>query len=266
MTTISQACYNEIHMTTPPNQPPQTPQPVAYDANGQPLYAHPPQQTQPAPGVTPQPQVVYMARPLEPQEPHISEAVRQKHDDSKRRFPHLNLSDGEYVISAIRRHPIGLLGIWAVGGFATLLVLVATPYLVTSVAESGLTDSTGGQTFLLIALLMLAVLFFFGSVVATVIYNANRFFLTNESVIQHIQTSLFSRKEQTISLVNIEDASFRQHGLLQHLLNYGSLRLSTEGDETTYRFSFVAHPQRQVKLLNDAVEAFKNGRPFGNDD
>lgn len=97
------------------------------------------------------------------------------------------------------------------------------------------------------------------------IYDANRFFLTNESVIQHIQSGLFSKKDQTISLNNIEDASYRQHGILQTVLNYGSIRLSTEGEETTYRFYFVANPEEQIRLLNNAVEAFKNFRPVDDD-
>jgi len=62
-------------------------------------------------------------------------------------------------------------------------------------------------------------------------------------------------------LSNIEDASFTQHGILQQILNYGDIRLSTEGDETTYRFSYVAAPKEHIARLNNAVEAFKNGRP-----
>ena len=105
-----------------------------------------------------------------------------------------------------------------------------------------------------------------GGIIATVVYNGNRFYLTNESVTSTSNTVLFSQKEQTISLANIEDASFRQHGIIQHSCNYGSLRLSTEGDETTYRFNYVANPQNQVRLLNNAVEAFKNGRPVNPED
>jgi hypothetical protein len=70
------------------------------------------------------------------------------------------------------------------------------------------------------------------------------------------------RKEQTVSLANIEDASFDQHGIIPTLLNYGSIRLSTEGDETTYRFTYVSNPKKQIEILNNAVEAFKNGRPI----
>lgn len=116
-----------------------------------------------------------------------------------------------------------------------------------------------------IMLLLTAILFVLGGIIATMIYQANRFFLTNESVIQHIQTSLFSKKDQSISLANVEDASYRQQGILQTLLNYGSIRLSTEGEETTYRFNFVANPKKEIDKLNTAVEAFKNFRPIGSD-
>ena len=64
-----------------------------------------------------------------------------------------------------------------------------------------------------------------------------------------------------MSLANIEDASFYQQGILQQIINYGSIRLSTQGDETTYHFTYVANPKRHIATLNNAVEAFKNGRP-----
>jgi uncharacterized membrane protein YdbT with pleckstrin-like domain len=109
---------------------------------------------------------------------------------------------------------------------------------------------------------LLIILFLIGGYIAVWVYMNNRFFLTNESVIQELQFSLFMRKEQTVSLANIEDASFDQHGIIQTLLNYGSIRLSTEGDETTYRFTYVSNPKKQIEILNNAVEAFKNGRPI----
>lgn len=235
--------------------------PVAYDQYGRPLYAHPPTTTQ-------QPSVVHMSRAIEPHEQTISPETKKKHEESRRLYPQLNLSEGEYVISAIRRHPIGLVSIWGVVAAALLIVFVAFPALIANqgVLGTGFQLSSSLIASAGLVLLLLAVLFILGGIVATVVYNGNRFYLTNESVTQHIQTSLFSKKEQTISLNNIEDASYRQHGIVQTLLNYGSLRLSTEGDETTYRFNYVANPQRQVSLLNDAVESFKNFRPVDPDE
>ena len=254
---------------TPHIQPaPETPQPdpqaqpVAYDQEGRPLYAHPP-----APGAQQTPQVVYMARPLVPQDPIIPEEIRRRSEESKRRHPLLNLSEGEYVIRTINRHPIGLFSVWAAEAVAILLF---TAFLMYATTPKGgqLLDSLGITlgAFTGIGFLVIILLFLLGWV-GTIIYLGNKFFLTNESVIQFIQTGLFSRKEQTISLANVEDASFRQHGIMQHLFDYGSIRLSTEGDETTYRFYFAANPRGQITTLNNAVEAFKNGRPvIPNDD
>ena len=208
-----------------------------------------------------------MARPLQPQDPVIPEEIRRKHEESKRKYPFLNLSEGEYVVSAITRHPIGLLSVWLAEGvaialFAALGIHATTPDGAQLLNSLGLNfDAMMG-----IGILVIILLFLLGWV-GTIIYLGNKFFLTNESVIQFIQTGLFSRKEQTISLQNVEDASFRQHGILQHLLDYGSIRLSTEGEETTYRFHFAINPRKQISILNNAVEAFKNGRPvMPNDD
>ncbi|MEO5691421.1 MAG: PH domain-containing protein [Candidatus Saccharimonadales bacterium] len=211
------------------------------------------------------PQVVYMARPHEPMAPDLSPEVKEKHENSRHKFPYLNLSEGEYVISAITRHPIGLLGIWGAVGLLVAMLTAGIFMVMGTIGDSSFVGEASIPSLAMI-LLGLVVLTFLVGIIATVIYESNRFFLTNESVTQHIQTGLFAKKEQTISLSNIEDASFKQTGILQYMLNYGSLRLSTEGDETTYRFSFVENPNRQVALLNNAVEAFKNGRPVDTDE
>lgn len=252
---------------------PQTPQPeeqdyskpVAYDNQGRPLYAHPPQQqAQAQSSPEPQPQIVHMARPLDPVAPEMSDAVRARHEASMKRYPFLNLSEGEYVISAVRRHPIGLVPIFGFVGFMLVVLIGAIPFY------DSMKDSSGGGNMPSVAVvsvlaLLLGALFTIGGLIAAYVYIQNKFFLTNESVIQEIQVSLFSKHEQTVSLSNIEDASFRQENILQTIFNYGSIRLSTEGDETTYRFNYVANPKKEIAVLNNAVEAFKNGRPVVND-
>ena|SRR5687767_12730717 len=245
-----------------PNQnPPATEdysQPIAYDQYGRPLYAHPPQ---PAPS----PSIVHVARPMSPADQPVPPEIMQRHEESRKKYSHLNLSRGEYIISAIKRHPIGLVQIWLVIIFLMLAFGALFGFLFFGENAAGTIASLGGNEELPAAAVMclgaLYVLILLGGFIATYIYNSNRFYLTNESVIQEIQTSLFNRHEQTVSLSNIEDASYRQAGILPHLLNYGTIRLSTEGDETTYRFTYVGNPKRHIAVLNNAVEAFKNGRP-----
>ncbi len=231
-------------------------QPVAYDKDGRPLYAHPPKDL----GQQASSQVVHVARSIDPVKPQISEETRRLHEESVAKYPRLNLSEGEYVISAVRRHWIGLLTPVFVGAFLVLFViagLVSYPVLVPN-------GNPPFESLLLPAALFLT-LIGLGVYIAVWVYLNNRFFLTNESVIQEIQTSLFAHHEQTVSLLNIEDASYTQSGIVQVLFGYGSIRLSTEGDETTYRFHYVSNPKHQIALLNNAVEAFKHGRPVEND-
>lgn len=240
------------------------PQPVAYDAQGRPLYAHPPV-SQPEQDASPHP-VVHVARPLEPEKLEVSPERQKLHDRSRRMYPFLNLSEGEYVIAAVRRHPIGIILPLAGGTLLIALMLsvlvnydiFTTTFQVTGPLQSAAAIAVPIWAFVGVIVLFMAVAYY--------VYINNKFFLTNESVIQEIQTSLFSRQEQTVSLANIEDASFTQHGILQQVLDYGDIRLSTEGDETTYRFSYVASPKNHIERLNNAVEAFKNGRPVDDSD
>jgi len=230
--------------------------PIAYDVDGKPLYAAPLEGSSQSPNT---PQVVHVTRAFEPVEVELSPETRQRHEESMKLYPWLNLSDHEYVISAVRRHPIGL---WGTVAVTTIIVSLAFIVMVDYgyVAELfGLSLQSYGFV-LLVGILFTALSLIIGYL-AIWVYSNNHFFLTNESVIQEIQTSIFSHNEQTVSLMNIEDASFSQRGPLQVLLDYGSIRLSTEGEESTYRFDYVQNPKRQIAILNNAVEAFKNGRP-----
>jgi hypothetical protein len=234
-------------------------QPVAYDREGRPLYA----------AAGEQPNLVYMAKAIDPIQQPISQRVMDRHKESLKLYPFLNLSKGEYVISAVRRHPIGLLRIWffAVVLVAALVALFAVMFSGPNAAAQGIfQNGEAVATAAAVGLGMMSILIVGGAMIATYVYEQNKFFLTNESVIQEIQTSLFSSSQQTVSLANIEDASYQQHGIIPSLFNYAGIRLSTEGDETTYRFSYVSNPKRQIAILNNAVEAFKNGRPVDPDE
>lgn len=275
------------------NPEPDYTQPVAYDSDGRPLYHHPPAavtpppvttappiEPQPASHVTVQPEmiegqnfnpqiraqyanepnVIHAARPLEPTVPAVSPEIKVRHDQSVRDYPQLNLSEGEYVILDIKRHPIGMVIPTAITLLLVVVLLVFAASFSSLTANIPLFPAVNPGAVLGIALLLVA-LVVLGGAIALWVYLQNHFFMTNESVIQEIQQSLFVRHEQTVSLGSIEDASFFQAGIAQTIFNYGTIRLSTEGEETTYIFHYVANPKHQVAILNNAIEAFKNGRP-----
>lgn len=277
------------------DEQPQVSKPAAYDREGRPLYYQPqpteetqPQQLSSIVNAKPdaydghnfnpklrtqyaaEQDIVHTVRTVEPEVPSPSDDLKRKHEDSVRRYPLLNLSEGEYVVLRITRHPIGFFiplffTAIAITILTTFLLLVpdffATmePSLMTSAA---LVPTQGIMVLILLFLILMSALLGGASIW---IYHKNQFFMTNESVIQEIQHGLFSHHEQTVSLGSIEDASYRRQGILQHILNYGTMRLSTEGEETTYRFAYVENPKEQVAIVSNAVEAFKNGRPVKDD-
>ena len=268
--------------------------PIAYDADGNPLYAAPQPPRQPDPRWTNvnshvtnaaerhdghnfdpraraqyanEPKVVHHPRAYEPEKLVVSEELRQKHEQSMKDHPNLNLSEAEYVILNIKRHPIGLWGPIAATIIAILLLLafwISYPLIVQAgqVPLSTTEEVPGFVSVSIIVFSLIVLVGIFGYIAAWV-YLRNTFYLTNESVIQEIQHGIFSRHEQTVSLGSIEDASFKQFGIWQTMFNYGTIRLSTEGEETTYRFQYVANPKAQIATLNNAIESFKNGRPVG---
>lgn len=189
----------------------------------------------------------------------VSPEEVQLHEQSKQQYPELSLSPGEYVLEVVRRHPIGLIAIWAATSFLIILALAIIPLYAANIeAVSRFTGTpiTKLPTPATMATPSLILIGFFalGGAIATYVYLQNRFYLTTESVVQFVQYSLFNSKRQMVNLINVEDASADQTGILQQVLNYGTLRLSTQGEETVYHFRFVANPNSVAHRINDATE------------
>ena len=175
-----------------------------------------------------------------------------RHERSKKDFPFLTLEDEEYVEFAFKRAKICLLLILCGTSLAIIAILLA--FLLT-LLEQSLLDNMG-RDFLFIILLALLVAIVLISIIAIMIYRGNRLFITNRHVIQIIMDSPVSRSVNIIDLSSIEDASFHQNGLMQSFFHYGTLRLATVGDETTYTFKYsdIASEDLQsiTKLISDA--------------
>lgn len=231
--------------------------PVAYDVNGKPLYAHPfvPETTTDGDKI----QNVNFVRPREPVTEEVSDAARLKHLQSQKIYPGLNLSEGEYVITSVTRHPVGLVVPTLLG---MLLIFLSVFFFAKfdSIMRIVLPNQKISSGAMIFPVIIFICMIFLANYIIYSVYNKNKLFLTNESLIQHIQTTIFSKRERVISLMDIEDVSFTQKGVMQNIFNYGSLRLSTEGEGTTYYFSYASNPKETVANLSNAIESFKYGR------
>jgi hypothetical protein len=162
------------------------------------------------------------------------------------------MSPGEQVICNIKRHPIGLLGIYLMSGILLLLLfgaVAALPSLVTDLSSSDKMYAFVGA----IALAALIVVFAW---VGIIIYNGNRWIVTSDSITQIQQTGLFRKQTSQLSLENLEDVTFEQTGLIQTLFNYGTLKAETAGERSKFQFPYCPHPQKCAVEIIEAHEKF----------
>lgn len=180
-----------------------------------------------------------------------------RHERSKKDYPRLRLADDEYVEFVFKRAKICLFLI--MGGTAASVILILIAFLVFLLGQARIDEM--GQRFLFImlgALLFAAVII---GAIAYIVYSGNRLFVTNKHVIQLIMNSLVSSSENMIDLPSIEDVSFKQEGIMQQMFHYGTLRLATVGDETTYTFKYSDISREQLKAVSKLVtEAKKSSK------
>lgn len=245
-----------------PEEPIDYNQPVAYDTNGRPLYAHPPveqhkaaEQLQPAPLIPP----VYpdIERGPKPAEDKVEDDIVTRHKESLQKYPQLNLSPGEYVIEVIHRHHAGLIPIIGIATMSVILILFGALFYHFQEEVSRNAPLLSG---IMLPALLIVVLVLLITYAAVIIYLDNKLFLTNESIIGESRTSLFAHEEKTVSLGDIAQASYTRSTVFQTLFQYGTIHLLVEGDKAEYNFKFAPDPKEHVALMTNEIEKFKTSK------
>lgn len=180
-----------------------------------------------------------------------------RHERSKRDFPGLKLEEGEYVEYAFRRAKICLLMIILGTAFGVIVVLLG--FLLALMGQSMIDEM--GRNFLYIILFALLAAAVIMGLIAVMTYRGNRLYVTNKRAIQLVMNSLVSSSRNVIDLPSVEDVSYRQDGLMQKMFHFGTLRLATVGDETTYTFKYsdISHDDLEgiSKLVSEAKKKAK---------
>jgi len=179
--------------------------------------------------------------------------ARIRHERSKKDFPGLRLEEDEYVEFAFRRARVCLMMIICGTGIGIIILLLA--FLLVLMGQFMLDDI--GRNFLFIILAALLATVVLVGLISLRVYNGNKLFITNKRAIQMIMMSPVANSINVIDLVSIEDASFHQEGILQNLFHYGTLRLATVGDETTYTFKYSDISGADLKAVTDLISAAK---------
>jgi hypothetical protein len=163
------------------------------------------------------------------------------------------LEPGESVLTIVHRSLIGLIGIYlvAIVAFAALVVLLVTISPDTfSNSTSSISDPLNAV--IILAAVLLALILF----TATYIYRQSRLLVTDRSLVQIMQRTLFIRKVSRLSMSNVEDVSEEQRGFLSSLFNYGTLIVQTAGTMENFIFTLCPNPTALADKIIEARQAY----------
>ena len=183
--------------------------------------------------------------------------VKIRHAKSAKDFPGLKLEDNEYVEFAFKRTKLCLVAILA--GVILSLAVIIVAFSLLLLNKNTLLDNMGINFINIIMVVLIATVLLAG-LVGLIVYRGNRLYITNKHVINMIMKSPFATSVNEIDLQSIEDASFRQDGILQKMFHYGTFRLSTVGDETTYTFPYSDASQEDLKAVSKLVSDAKKSK------
>jgi len=168
------------------------------------------------------------------------------------------MQPGEQVVCEIKRHPIGIFGIYIAAGFILIvlavLAFIIVPNTVGDSSNRSQIMALGGVAFIILAVLSTAFVF-----ISNLVYWGNSWIVTSDSITQVSQTSLFSKQSAQLSLANLEDVTAEKNGILSHIFNYGVLKAETAGERSKFLFLYCPNPNYYAQKILAAREVFEQG-------
>jgi hypothetical protein len=193
-------------------------------------------------------------------------AMEQKDLSSvgKNLFNCIEFDQNEQLIFEIRKHFIGLLFIYFLGGLITTLFFGLTIFGFSLHGDS-LGIGVDIESFKAVAMLIgfiLTVISLIGTTIAAHLYRNNVIIVTSEKIAQFLYPTIFNRKISQLGLGHVQDVTVNQVGILPQMFNYGTIVIETSGEQDNYIFSYAPNPYESSKAIVGAHE--RNVQTYGN--
>jgi hypothetical protein len=165
------------------------------------------------------------------------------------------LQPGEKVVCEIKRHPIGILITYFWGLLAIAAITVFALYFGPQITDktAGLQDFSSAIRVGGLIVDGCVVLFV---MIASYIYWRNKWIVTDDSITQVSQMSLFGSAISQIPMQNIEDVTVDRRGMLQAIFNFGTLTLQSAGEQVKFQFTYCPNPNTYARTILETHEAF----------
>ncbi len=156
----------------------------------------------------------------------------------------------ETKLYEVRKHNFGVAVIW-VQIFLGMIVVVFLSFML---MPSFIADTDKALLYATLSSIPVILISFLLIALITSIYRQNRLIVTDRNITQVLQYGLFSRKVSQLNIVNIEDVTSIQNGAIATMMNYGTLKIETAGEQTNFSFTFCPNPNHCAKVILDARE------------
>jgi uncharacterized membrane protein YdbT with pleckstrin-like domain len=172
------------------------------------------------------------------------------------------LEPGESILTVVHRSIIGLVAIYlvaivAVAAIFSLLIAISPDTFDTSSASI----SPELSAIIVVGAALLVLILF----TATYIYRQSRLLVTDRSLVQIMQKTLFNRKVSRLSMSNVEDVSEQQNGILASIFSYGTLTVQTAGTMENFIFTLCPNPTQLADRIIEARQAYAKSIEEGNE-
>jgi uncharacterized membrane protein YdbT with pleckstrin-like domain len=147
----------------------------------------------------------------------------------------VTLQENEEIILVCRRHIVFLYTKLAGSILAGLIPLVI--FLVLAASTSG----TGSRLLVVLAVLW-GLLWIVLGYFTWYRYTNDEWFVTNQRLIDLVKRHWFNQEIASADLVNVEDMSVSQNGVLQTIFKYGDLKCQTAGVQQNFVLKGIPRP------------------------
>lgn len=181
---------------------------------------------------------------------------------------HLHLIEcdpDETIVYEIRKHPFGLVGIYAIGLFITAVIFGATLGALTLLEGDKLGLGSDLSFVRPVAALLGGLLSIFTLIMTGInayLYQSNVVYVTTHKIAQVLYRSLFDRKVSQLSIGDVQDVTTTRRGIFANLFDYGTLVIETAGEQSNYTFTFTPNPYEATRTIVEAHE--ENLKLYGN--
>jgi len=181
---------------------------------------------------------------------------------SKKYLELIEMDPDEQFICVIKRHPIGLVGVYLSGLFIALGVIFGSSIFG---AWLNVQPESSGQNlgiYISIIGLVIGVVVAIFTFVSGYVYSNSVILVTSDKIAQILYKNLVDRKISQLSLGDLQDVTVDQSGLPARLFKYGTLVIETAGEQNNFTFNFTPYPYRCAEEIVGARE--KSIKKYGN--